>query len=96
MKGRELAAILLTDPEALVVVAGYEGQLDEAKVVIKTTVIEDGNGEYYGTLNVSDKENATRCFYVFNKRHDDDYFTIAKSKAERTILLDEQEDYSGC
>ena len=92
MKAGELAAILLTDPEALVVVAGYEGQLDEAKVVMKTTVSESDSGEYYGTLDLSDKKTSERCFYLFNKRHDD-YFPEEGdeiSGVEKTILLDEQ------
>ena len=95
MKAGELAAILLTDPEALVVIPGYEGQLDEAKVVMKTTVIENPIGECFGSLELSDEENANRCFYVFNKSHDDGYFSknTIEDEVERTILLDEQVDY---
>jgi hypothetical protein len=95
MKAGELAAILLTDPEALVVIPGYEGQLDEAKVVMKTTVSESPSGEYYGTLDLSNKETSDRCFYLFNKRHDD-YFPVEGdeiSGVEKTILLDEQVRY---
>ena len=98
MKAKELAAILLTDPEALVVIPGYEGQLDEAKVVMKTTVSESKPLPYYGSLDLSNAETSDRCFYLFNKTHDFSYFPYSygcqKPEVERTVLLDQQEGYN--